>query len=113
MKNRKEIILKKVDLLIISLEALNMFLNEDIIEINKINYQVIKNKFSNIYKFSNIIEKIHNIRIIIKTYLIDEIAMNVIKDYTLFNNINIINKYNQKFYYIYKKKMDIIKILNN
>nr|YP_009395886.1 hypothetical protein [Herposiphonia versicolor]ARW64866.1 hypothetical protein [Herposiphonia versicolor] len=102
MNNKKRIILKKIDLFIISLEAINTFLNNELIEIQEVRYKSKKN-------FIDIIKNIYSINRIIKKHLIDEIAIDILKEYTKQKKINLINKYNQKFYYIYHRKKEYYK----
>ncbi len=105
MRNKKNIILKKIDLLLISLETLNFFFNKNIMYFNKIKIH----HLDNTYKFINIISTIYSIRLTIKKYLIDEIAIEILINYTKSDNKNIFNYYNKKFYHIYSKEKEYYK----
>ena len=108
MNNKKNIIITKIDLLIISLETINMFFNKNINHIDKNYYNLKNNKFDH-NKFTNIFKYIYDIRLIIKTYNVDKIAIDILKQYTLLHRFHIINKYNKRFYNIYYIKKEYYK----
>lgn len=105
MENKKNSILRKIDLLIISLETLNIFFNKNLMNLNQITTEIKTSelKLRNTYRFIHTIKNIYNIKLIIKEYLVDEIAVQILADYTRSNICNVINQYNEKFYYICSK----------
>ncbi len=109
MNNRKNIILTKIDLLTISLESLSIFLHKDIKKDSDIHYKLKKSAFQNNYRFIDIFTKIYNIKLIIKNYYIDQIAIDILKEYSIDNQINILYKYNKKFNYIHSIKKEYYK----
>lgn len=95
---KKEIFLKKLDLLSISLEVLTTW-NENKQIIKKFNtlYYNIRNKqYSKKQNFLFLIEYVYNIIKLIRQYSIDELATKIIK-----GNNKFITRYISKFCYIY------------
>nr|YP_009394021.1 hypothetical protein [Polysiphonia sertularioides]ARW62583.1 hypothetical protein [Polysiphonia sertularioides] len=94
---RKEILLERIDLLKISLEAIfiNQKLKNDIITINYLNNDLRNKSYSKIQRFSLIIAYIHNITKIIRENHITIVAKRIIE------NDKKIDRYLIKFSYIY------------
>nr|YP_010851515.1 hypothetical protein QQP88_pgp008 [Echinothamnion hookeri]WGH14398.1 hypothetical protein [Echinothamnion hookeri] len=102
---------KKIDLLIISLETLNIYFikNQNILELNRLHQDLGKHTFSTNHKFIKLIKKIYIIQLIIDKYLLNEIANEVLKNYTKSKKCNFINKYRKKFYKTYCEKKEYYK----
>nr|YP_009397741.1 hypothetical protein [Dipterosiphonia australica]ARW66927.1 hypothetical protein [Dipterosiphonia australica] len=111
MTDKKKIFLKKVDLLIISLEILNKYFNknQNNIEFQKIRDDLQNYKSYSICSFIKIIQYIYSIQLLIKRYLIHEISNEILKNYTNYGQCNIVNKYHKKFYSISTNKKEYYK----
>nr|ARW69422.1 hypothetical protein [Polysiphonia sp.] len=112
MLDKKNTFLKKVNLLLISLEALNIHFNtnKEIREFNEIRKYLRKDYFLCTYKFIDIIQYIYLIKLIATKYLLDEIATEVLKKHSAFNKLKLTTKYNRRFYDITINKQTNIEI---
>nr|WGH13805.1 hypothetical protein [Lophurella pseudocorticata] len=111
MINKKKDYLKKIDLLLISLEILNIYFikNQNILEFNKIRQDLKKNNFSTNHRFIKLIKNIYTIKLIIDKYLLNEIANEILKNYATSKKCKSISKYHKKFYKIYYEKKEYYK----
>nr|YP_010850921.1 hypothetical protein QQP85_pgp008 [Lophurella mutabilis]WGH13609.1 hypothetical protein [Lophurella mutabilis] len=102
---------KKIDLLLISLEILNIYFikNHNILEFNKIRQDLKKNSFSTNNGFIKLIKNIYTIKLIIDKYLLNEIANEILKNYAKSKKCKSISKYYKKFYKIYYEKKEYYK----
>nr|ARW60703.1 hypothetical protein [Polysiphonia sp.] len=118
MIDKKNILLRKIDLLMISLEILNIYFstNDNIIEFQEIRYDLKKCNFKTTYSFIKIVQYIYTIRLMIKRYLLHEIAIEILKKYTKLNKFNFITKYKKRFHnksFILREYYRSKKLLNN
>nr|YP_009393415.1 hypothetical protein [Symphyocladiella dendroidea]ARW61977.1 hypothetical protein [Symphyocladiella dendroidea] len=104
--NKKKNYFKKIDLLLISLETLNIYFtqNKNIAEFRAIRYNLKKNQLNKNNQLIKIIKYIYTIKLVIEKYLLHEIANEILKNYAISNKCNTINKYNKKFYNRYFTK---------
>nr|YP_010851713.1 hypothetical protein QQP89_pgp008 [Echinothamnion hystrix]WGH14598.1 hypothetical protein [Echinothamnion hystrix] len=102
---------KKIDLLLISLEILNIYFikNQNTLEFNKIRKDLKKNNFSKHHRFVKLIKQIYIIHLIIDKYLLNEIANEILKNYSQSKKCNSISKYRKKFYKIYCEQKEYYK----
>nr|YP_010850723.1 hypothetical protein QQP84_pgp008 [Lophurella hookeriana]WGH13411.1 hypothetical protein [Lophurella hookeriana] len=102
---------KKIDLLLISLEILNIYFikNQNILEFHKIRQDLKKNNFSTNHGFIKLIKNIYTIKLIIDKYLLNEIANEILKNYAKSKKCKSINKYHKKFYKRYYEKKEYYK----
>nr|YP_009654465.1 hypothetical protein [Pleurostichidium falkenbergii]QCH39752.1 hypothetical protein [Pleurostichidium falkenbergii] len=97
MMIKKNSILYKIDLLVISLETLNVHFtkNHKTFKFNNLRNTLKKSKLSNI---EQLVKMIKYIKFITRRYLLHEIADNILKNYLLHKKEILMNKYCQKIY---------------
>nr|YP_009398144.1 hypothetical protein [Gredgaria maugeana]ARW67330.1 hypothetical protein [Gredgaria maugeana] len=100
MINKKKKLIKKIDLLLISLEILNVYFIEQAstLKIKKLYTDLKNNKFDTGNRFIQLIEYIYKLKLIIDKYLLSEIASEILKNYAKSKRCNSISKYHKKFY---------------
>nr|YP_009392152.1 hypothetical protein [Periphykon beckeri]ARW60500.1 hypothetical protein [Periphykon beckeri] len=111
MTNKKKIIKKKIDLLIISLEILNIYFN---ISKNKSEFSQLNKDLSSISlkindQFEHIIRYTYIIKIAIKKHLLHHIANDILRSYIVSNDTRFISKYIKKFHNTYCKQKEYYK----
>nr|YP_010851317.1 hypothetical protein QQP87_pgp008 [Aphanocladia delicatula]WGH14201.1 hypothetical protein [Aphanocladia delicatula] len=96
----KKKILKKIDLLLISLEVLNVYFTEEesTLKIKKLHTDLKNDNSNTVSRFIKLIEYIYKINLIINKYLLGEIASEILKNYAKSKKCNSISKYHKKFY---------------
>nr|WGH12815.1 hypothetical protein [Echinothamnion sp.] len=111
MINKKKDYLKKIDLLLISLEILNTHFagHQNTLELNQIRQDFKKNNFNRNHEFIKLIQYTYLIKLVIEKYLLNEIANEILKNYTQSKKSTCINKYHRKFYKIYYTKKEYYK----
>nr|YP_009395685.1 hypothetical protein [Vertebrata isogona]ARW64581.1 hypothetical protein [Vertebrata isogona] len=100
---KKEIFLKKLDLLTISLEALILYYtNKNIInEFYKLRNDLRIKKYNEEQNFIFLLEYLNKIKKFIADNYINNIAIKIIENYTHNKQLEIIDQYVLKFHYIY------------
>ena len=103
MSNKRQILLTKIDLLNISLEAIiyNKTKSKSIKKFISMYNVLKKNKNHKLYNFVTTLRYIKQLKIITQEYSINIIAANILREYTQNSNQNIASKYNNKFNSIY------------
>nr|QCI04829.1 hypothetical protein [Bornetia secundiflora] len=94
---------KKIDLLLISIEALDLYSSEKICEYNN-SIKILNNStnYNKLY-FSSLIKYINTIHMIIDNTLLQQSSIYIIKQYNQYPLSNIVTKYLNKFCYLYYK----------
>nr|YP_009399605.1 hypothetical protein [Dictyomenia sonderi]ARW69211.1 hypothetical protein [Dictyomenia sonderi] len=109
--NKKKNYFKKIDLLLISLEIINIYFaqNQKIIEFKELRYDLKKNHFNTNHQFIKIIKHIYTIKLTVDKYLLHEVAHEMLKNYVTSKKYKTINKYNKKFYNTYFTRTEYYK----
>lgn len=113
MINKRQILLTKIDLLNISLEAIvcNNTKGKTTEEFISMCSVLKKQRNDKLYNFIAILRYIKQLRVITKEYSIDTIAANILREYTQDSIRHIADKYNHRFrsMYIQNKKNNYYK----